>query len=274
VLGELPDRSFIRTLQDLHFDLLGGSTGRIVNGFGAFFLLVLCLTGLVIWWPGASEWRRGFTIDFRRNWKRVNWEMHRAVGVWTVAIVAMWALTGMYFAFPATFRAAIERVSPITVVTAPQADPATAGATQPTWRELIETARERMPGRHVARVVLPFHDRAPFHVQFAEASPTPGGHVTLASVYLDPYSGDVLSIPSAEARTAGDLIVTWIRPIHVGNFAGLGVKIAWFLLALAPPLLFVSGLIAWWTRVVKPRWLAGRREPRRSDPSKSEISPR
>ena len=48
VLGELPDRSFVRTLQDLHFDLLGGRTGRIVNGVGSALLLMMCLTGLVV----------------------------------------------------------------------------------------------------------------------------------------------------------------------------------------------------------------------------------
>src|SRR5262245_25182889 len=52
LLGELPDRSFVRTLQDLHFDLFGGRTGRVVNGMGALCLLTMCATGLVIWWPG------------------------------------------------------------------------------------------------------------------------------------------------------------------------------------------------------------------------------
>ena len=35
VLGELPQKSLVRTIQDLHFDLLAGRTGRVVNGAGA-----------------------------------------------------------------------------------------------------------------------------------------------------------------------------------------------------------------------------------------------
>ncbi len=70
MLGELPEHSVVRTLQDLHFDLLAGRTGRVVNGVGGFCLLLLCLTGLVIWWPGRSNWRSGFTIDWARPWKR------------------------------------------------------------------------------------------------------------------------------------------------------------------------------------------------------------
>src|SRR5262245_25586605 len=45
VLGELPETGFLRWLQDLHFNLLAGSTGRMVNGVGALLLALLCLTG-------------------------------------------------------------------------------------------------------------------------------------------------------------------------------------------------------------------------------------
>ena len=58
VLGELPERSFVRTLQDLHYDLLGGRTGRIVNGIGAAAMLLMGLTGVCIWWPGRKAWWR------------------------------------------------------------------------------------------------------------------------------------------------------------------------------------------------------------------------
>ena len=55
VLGELPERSVVRTLQDLHFDLLAGPTGRVVNGIGALCLLLLCLTGVFVWWPERAD---------------------------------------------------------------------------------------------------------------------------------------------------------------------------------------------------------------------------
>ena len=57
-------------LLDLHDNLLGGQTGRRVNGIGAVFVFVLSLTGAVIWWPGRLRWRRSLTIDWRADWKR------------------------------------------------------------------------------------------------------------------------------------------------------------------------------------------------------------
>ncbi len=58
VLGELPENSMVRTLQDLHYDLLAGRTGRTVNGLGAAAVLVMGITGACIWWPGRKTWRR------------------------------------------------------------------------------------------------------------------------------------------------------------------------------------------------------------------------
>jgi uncharacterized iron-regulated membrane protein len=260
LLGELPPRSFVRTLQDLHFDLLAGRTGRIVNGVGGLLLLALGITGLVIWWPGIANWRRGFTVDFRRSWKRVNWDLHGAIGVWTLAMIAMWGVTGAYFAWPSQFRAAVNAMSPLTVSRAPSSGPASAARERvPTWRELIDAAERRLPDQHVARVIPPSSDKGAFLVTFSRVKPTPVGPADLTSVYLDRYTGAVLAVQQSAPKTAGDLVMVGISPLHVGNFGGLPIRIAWLGLGLAPAVLFVTGFIMWWTRVVRPRWLSWRR---------------
>ena len=259
VLGELPERSFVRTIQDLHFDLLAGRTGRVVNGIGAMLMLGLCLTGLVIWWPGVSNWRRGFTVDFRRSWKRVNWDLHSATGIWTVLLIAMWSVTGIYFAFPSQFRAAVNAMSPLSVSVTPQSNATGVTASKPSWRELIATARARVPDQFVARVIPPYDDKAAFLVMFSPVKPSPAGSVELTSVYLDQYTGAPLAAATRAARSTGDVIMDWVAPLHVGNFGGTTIRVAWLILGLSPPLLFVTGFIMWWTRVVRPRWLGARR---------------
>ena len=166
----------------------------------------------------------------------------------------MWAVTGVYFAFPAGFRSAVDRVSPITVIRAPQSSPRVGQAPVPTWRELLDHARRHAPGQYVARVVLPFDDTATFLVMFSSVRPaSPGADLT--PVYLDQYTGALLEEATPSARTVGDVIMAWVAPLHAGNFAGNGVRVAWFVLGLAPALLFVTGFTMWWTRVVRPRWL-------------------
>lgn len=71
------DGSVLGWINDLHHNLLAGETGRIVNGVGGLFLLLMCATGMVIWWPGVKGWKRALTVDARRTWKRVNWDLQR-----------------------------------------------------------------------------------------------------------------------------------------------------------------------------------------------------
>lgn len=244
VLGELPEHPAIRALQDLHYNLLGGRTGRTINGVGAFGILILCATGLVIWWPGRRQWRRGFVIDFSRDGRRVIWELHRAAGIWSVAFIAMSAITGLSLVYPAGFRAVVSRLSPITVERAPRSSVPEAGAAPaPSWPQMLDRARGHVEGRPVARVVLPFGDRGAFLVMFAGRSPTPAGS-ELTSIYLDQYTGERLAATMA-ARTWGDAVMSRLTPLHVGGVGGPAGRVTWFVLGLSPAVLFITGLLAW-----------------------------
>ena len=76
------------------------------------FLLVLALSGAVIWWPGILRWRRSLTIDRRADWKRFNWHLHSAFGFWCWPFLFMWAITGAYLSFPGAFMAVVDYLEP------------------------------------------------------------------------------------------------------------------------------------------------------------------
>jgi uncharacterized iron-regulated membrane protein len=251
VLGELPEKSWIRSLQDLHYDLLGGRTGRMINGAGAAAILVMCVTGVVIWWPGRKAWWRALTIDVSRRGPRLLWEIHRAAGIWTVLLIVMWATTGVYFAFPAQARAIVGALSPLTTSRSPSSQPPPGGVTTPGWRAMIDNARRLHPDGHVARVVLPIGERGSFLVMFASRSPTPTRE-TLEPVYLDRFTGQQLMAESP-APSMGDVIVRWIAPLHIGTFGGGVVRAIWFMAGLIPAVLFVTGSAVWWNRLSRRR---------------------
>ena len=159
----------------LHMNLLMGYSGRLVNGLGGFLAAALSITGMAIWWPGIRRWRRALIVRPGTNFKRLNWDLHSAIGFWTFAIVFMWALTGAYLVFPKPFDKLIDRV------------------------------------------------------------------------------------PSAPLLTN----VGILHAVHVGDFGGWPVKALWVVLGIAPPILFVTGCIMWWYRVLSPwRKRAFLRRPR------------
>jgi uncharacterized iron-regulated membrane protein len=99
---------------DLHDNLLGGPTGRLVNGVGAVFLVLLAMTGMIIWWPGIKKWRRSLILHGKVGWKRFNWDLHSALGIWSLAFVLLFGITGAYLAYPDPFSALADIIEPPT----------------------------------------------------------------------------------------------------------------------------------------------------------------
>ena len=159
-------------LWDLHDNLLSGETGRKFNGIGAILMTLLSVTGIIIWWPGTETWRRSLTIDFRANWRRLNWTLHSAIGFWTLLFVFMWGFTGIYLCFPQVFTAFVDYVEPFNMET--------------------------------------FEDRV------------------------------------------GDAVLYWLTRLHFGRFS-MATKILWAIVGLVPVVMFVTGSLMWWNRVIRPR---------------------
>ena len=101
ILGErLRYAGFLGTCADLHVYLLGGETGYVVNGVGACAFLLLCLTGWLLWWPGARSVGRGLRIHWGARWKRLNWDLHAVSGFWSNPLLLAVIATGILFVFP------------------------------------------------------------------------------------------------------------------------------------------------------------------------------
>lgn len=107
---------------DLHDNLLAGKTGRAVNGVGAFCVLAVAVSGLVIWWPGVKTWRRSLIVPrgvgpSPLRWSRVIWHLHSMLGFWSFAFVLVFGLSGIYLCFPDWFQDIADRISPVTAAT-------------------------------------------------------------------------------------------------------------------------------------------------------------
>jgi len=104
----------VSKLLSLHDDLLGGTTGREVNGVGALLVIVIACTGLVVWWPGIRTWRRSLTVPRKAGWQRVVWGLHSMIGFWSLGFILLFGVSGAYLCAPDLFQNLADRIEPLT----------------------------------------------------------------------------------------------------------------------------------------------------------------
>lgn len=249
-----PSDSFLGKLADFHANLLAGRAGRIVNGIAAMILLLLCITGLVIWWPGRQAWKQGFIVRFGRNWRRLNLDVHRVTGIAAIGFLLIWGCTAVYFVWPKQALALVSHLSSTAAVIPPSIR-VSSGATdsKPDLRKMIQEARADAPGLTVVAVYLPGDAEDPLVISMGQS-----GHRNLSQVtrlYFDPFTGRRLAKWNYGAnRSAGEWLIWSMRPLHYGFYWGLGGKIVWALFGLAMPVLFTTGLLMYWNRTLRKRW--------------------
>lgn len=93
-----PVVAVLEWLVSLHDDLLVFRTGRRVNGILGGVLLVVVVTGMILWWPGRRRWKQSLYIPASAPNKM--WHLHSALGFWLCLLLLNWCLTSLYFAFP------------------------------------------------------------------------------------------------------------------------------------------------------------------------------
>lgn len=161
----------------LHDELLmDRPDGPWWNGLLSLVFTILVVTGAVVWWPGVARWRRSLTIKWSSGWRRLNWDLHSALGFWLLGFMLMWGISGWYLGMPEPLTNLVER-------------------------------------------------------------------------YSDPNG--------VYGERPGDIALTWLSRLHFGRWREPGwgpwLKAVWAAVGLVPPIMFVTGLVMWWNRVVRKR---------------------
>lgn len=265
VAGQLDqDATWIEAVERFHLELFFKHDGRLWNGAAAGLLLTIVLTGALLWWPGLRNWRRAFKVDFRRTWKRINWDLHGAAGIWTLFFTMTWAVTGIYFAWEKPFERVISAFSPITNARYPQEEmdriarrPASLSSHKLDLQGVLEQARTISPDAALEGMFFGTGTRAALTVYMARAHL--GDYTKTDFVYFDQQSGEHLfTWRRGRNASAGDLLLWALVPMHFGTSWGIVGKVAWCALGLFLPLLTITGVLMYWNRWLRKSLGRGR----------------
>jgi uncharacterized iron-regulated membrane protein len=260
VLDRMRLSGFLGVATNIHYYLLASSTGLRVSGWMAVWLLILCVTGLVLWWPGVRRWNSGLLLRRRASWQRFNWDLHSVVGFWSCAFLLLVTFTGVYFAFPDAVRDTMLLVTGGPAYSPPKpANSISTLSTRPlTIDEAMSAARRALPANAPPGYFqLPSKPNQPYSATGYYVGSLP--YSQLVQVTLDPHTGAVLSYNDTRQQALGMRVIQYFFTLHFGSFGGTGllkiaIKVLWVLLGIVPAVLAVTGLVMYWNRKLRPLW--------------------
>ena len=218
--------------------LLPAPLGRSVVGWFGLGLLVLALSGLVLWWPSPGRWRAAFAVSGAARGARLQRELHGAAGIWACAMLVVMSLSGVAMAFPQTVRAALG---------VPGGGGGAGGFAGPLDIDaVIARVQAAAPGAVVTDLRLPGAPGRPVVVRLRAKDGLAGAPPLFAMV--DPAGRRVLSLQDPRAGPAAGAMLAWLRAMHFGEAFGPLWRLAVCVTGCLLPLLAVTGITLWLLR--------------------------
>lgn len=215
--------------------------GNVVSGTCVMvFVFVLLAGGIALWWPaGRSGWKKAFRLDRRLPEPARTTNLHKTVGVYAAIIPLFSALTGL----PLSFEWYQNAVYVVTGSPLPEPPPRSSAAldakrlpVEAIWRQL----RTVDPDTSEALIRFPVKPDDPVEILTIGAdAPHPNAYSTL---YLDAYSGKILSFTPYRASSTGHRLYFWMLSAHTGLIGGAVAQLLLFSGCIAVLVLAYTGI--------------------------------
>ncbi len=235
----------IEWLFDLHYTLLLGKDGQTIAGLSGLGLLILSITGPVLWWRGRPRGRGLFGVAGGGGRVRLLRDLHRLTGILAALPLIILSFTGVMVALKIWTSVLVGVIAPVSGKPAPLV---AARADQPLLPldQIIAAARADRPGAPIRNIRFPGGSGRVVLV-FLEDKTVTRPDATW-QVWLNAYDATILARYSDTTMPAGSRFMEWMLPIHTGSVGGLALRLFWCLSALGLAGLLVTGAWGWLAR--------------------------
>lgn len=220
------------------------------------------------WWP---RWAQSWRIRRQTTPYKLNFDLHRAVGLWVWAVLLTLAFTSFSLNL---YREVFYPVMSLVTQTTP--GPFETRTPSPlhqpvepqiSWEELFAQARDDAAARDWPEPlgdVFYSDNFAVFGARFYFAGDDhASGGMKIKSLYYDGLSGEPIGQQVPWQGTAADVFNQLQFPLHSGRILGLPGRILMSVMGLVVAMLSITGLVIWWKKrrarlAMRQRALAGR----------------
>lgn len=285
-LGRLQFGMFPTTLEAvmpfvyvLHDSLAAGEIGGWMLGLVALAWTIDSFVALYLTLPSKfGDSRKGFFQRWKPAWQikwgasffRVNFDLHRAGGLWLWGMLLVFAWSSVAMNLDGVYS----RVTSFFLDYRPFDYGSRVSAADPTrepleWEDAQKVGRRLMAeqaekhGFEISRPIALYHLRdAHLYNYRVRSSRDIGDKYGSTGVDFDAYSGELVNVSLPTGAQSGVTVTTWLMQLHMANVFGRPYQIFVCLLGLGIALLSITGIVIWWK---KHRARHGRRREHSSE---------
>ena len=224
---------YVRTMSD-----------RTFVGWMGIALIFMCISGLILWWPKKGKWLSALGVAEGARGFRLYHDLHAAFGFWSLIVLLVVSISGLYLAFPRTFRDTVGTVLPIgQFFEEPAGDGTPLVDPSGDLDRAVARTLELVPNAELRDIQLP---TGPGGIMVFALSPSYlGKGAPEITVSADSETGEIVYIDDPRSYAAGEQVVLWQRWLH----SGLGLGIVWrvlvFLSGFLPLFFGITGTWMW-----------------------------
>lgn len=257
--------TFLHKLEDWHrwlgLEGKGQGVGKVITGVCNFACLILCCTGLYLWFPRRWHWK-GFRpaiwfVGGQQSYAR-NFNWHNVIGFWCLPVLTVLVATAVVFSFAWAHRLvfnlagepAPEARGPGVLASPPvEVPPVADGQSRIPHEEILARLKADFPNWE--SIALPFDAPAGDKIKPLNCvvfEPAPFATRGRIQVTVDPFRNETLSKVGFEDRTSGVRARIWVRFLHTGEAFGLPGKIIATVATAGSLVLVYTGFALSWRR--------------------------
>jgi uncharacterized iron-regulated membrane protein len=253
----------------LHYALALDDVGGWILGITALVWTLDCFVGFYLTLPPRKttrsvqnpfarksfwkRWRPAWLIKWSSSKTRINFDLHRAGGLWLWLALLVFAWSSVYMNLGGFYTKVMQSVSEYHQPWTDFPDlPQPLQNPQISWRQAQDIAQaelNRLEQTQGIRTLAPsgfWINRAKgFYVYAVKSTADIQDHGGQTRVVIDANTGAVKQVLLPTGQYSGNTITSWLMALHMANIWGLPYKIFVCVLGLAIVMLSVTGVLIW-----------------------------
>lgn len=241
---------FFQTMRKLHRWLMdppaykgAKSAGKVIVGITTFVMVVILVSGIVIWIPRTRKaLRNRLVVSCTKGWWRFWYDSHVSLGIYVTLFLLVMALTGLIWSFQ-WYRTAAYGLFGVST-----ARPAMSAPQQQNKDEKKEKAEfdYGIWDNVVSELQALYPSYASISLTAGKAQISkPGNMRSSDTAAFDTQTGEITTVTAYSDVPRAQKMKGWFYAFHTGSWGGMTTKVLYFLAAFIGGILPLSGYYLW-----------------------------